>query len=277
VVASAVLAVAPPTGAALRPQRSVSGNWAGYAVTGKGAAPAPFTHVSAAWVEPRIACAGGGPAFSVLWVGLGGFVGGDGGLEQIGTEADCTPSGRPTHGAWFELLPAGPVRLGLRIRPGDRIRAAIDVHGPRVALRLENRTTRAVSTRVVRMAAPGLSSAEWIVEAPSSCGGGDGCRTLPLANFGTASFSRAAAVAGRHTGSILDDAWSATAIELGAGDPAAVYFAARPWQRQGTVSGASRAGATPAPPTANGASFTVTWRGHTTLRPEPNPTGPYAP
>ena len=60
-----------PTGSALgarQPARSVSGNWAGYAVTGRAAQP--FTHVSGSWVVPRVSCGGRGPAFSVLWVGL---------------------------------------------------------------------------------------------------------------------------------------------------------------------------------------------------------------
>src|SRR5207244_7909265 len=122
-----------------------------------------------------------------------------------------------------------PVRLGLHVRPGDTVRASIDVRGARVSLRIENRTRHTASATEVRMESPGLSSAEWIVEAPSSCGRYGGCRQLPLANFGRASFSNAAAVAGSHAGSISDGAWRATAIELGSGDSAATYFAARPW------------------------------------------------
>ena len=48
-----------PTGSALgarQPARSVSGNWAGYAVTGRAAQP--FTHVSGSWVVPRVSCGG---------------------------------------------------------------------------------------------------------------------------------------------------------------------------------------------------------------------------
>src|SRR5207253_11519531 len=136
---------------------------------------------------------------------------------------------------------------------GDRVTATIDVRGARVRLRIENRTRHTASSTQVRMDSPGLSSAEWIVEAPSSCGRYGRCRQLPLANFGTASFSDAAAVAGSHAGSISDGAWRATAIELGSGDSAATYFAARPWLAEGDVSTTAPAGASPASLSADGA------------------------
>lgn len=275
------LAATIPVGSALGarpPAKSVSGNWAGYAVTRKAASARPFTHVSGSWVVPKVSCNGRGPAFSVLWVGLGGFADGDTALEQIGTEADCTPAGRVTHSAWYELLPAGPVRLGLKVAAGERVRATIDVRGGRVSLRIENRTRHTASSTEVRMASPSLSSAEWIVEAPSSCSRYGRCRPLPLANFGTASFSNAGTIAGSHAGTISDAAWRATAIELGNGNTAATYFASRLWQAQGEPSTVSPAGATPASLSDDGASFTVTWRGTPRLRPTPKPpAGPYAP
>jgi hypothetical protein len=40
------------------------------------------------------------------------------------------------------------------------------------------------------------------------------CRALPLANFGTVSFTSALAVATGHGGTIADAGWTATAIEL---------------------------------------------------------------
>jgi hypothetical protein len=256
----------------------VSGNWAGYAVTGK-AATSAFTHVSGSWVVPRVACGGRGPAYSVAWVGLGGFADGEAALEQIGTEANCTPAGRATSSAWYEILPAPPVRVRLHVRAGDRVRASIGVRGMRVSLLIENRTRHTAYARELRVESPGLSSAEWIVEAPSACTRDGRCRPLPLANFGTTAFSNAVARAGRHSGSITDDAWTATAIELGIGDPAAVYFASRPWQARGVpASTAPRAGASPAPLSDDGASFTVTWRGPARMQPAPHrPPGPYAP
>jgi hypothetical protein len=62
-----------------------------------------------------------------------------------------------------------------------------------------------------------LGSAEWIVEAPSQCLGADltACRTLPLANFGTAVFSAASATADGHGGTIADPSWAASGLALG--------------------------------------------------------------
>ena len=52
------------------------------------------------------------------------------------------------------------------------------------------------------------------MEGPSTCGSAGECTTLPLADFGTASFSSATATAHGHTGTIVDAGWSAAALEL---------------------------------------------------------------
>jgi hypothetical protein len=52
------------------------------------------------------------------------------------------------------------------------------------------------------------SSAEWVVEAPTSGS------VLPLANFGTATFTSASATINGTTGPINDSAWSAIAIDM---------------------------------------------------------------
>jgi hypothetical protein len=60
-----------------------------------------------------------------------------------------------------------------------------------------------------------FTSAEWIAEAPSSC---DAmlvrCRALPLANFGKVPFTRIAAIANGHPGTVNDSTWASTAIDL---------------------------------------------------------------
>jgi hypothetical protein len=63
-----------------------------------------------------------------------------------------------------------------------------------------------------------VSSAEWIVEAPSDCVSATSCQTLPLANFGSVSFGSAGAqtIRGRR-GSISSPAWRFTQIALTAG------------------------------------------------------------
>jgi hypothetical protein len=68
-------------------------------------------------------------------------------------------------------------------------------------------TTRATEATV---AAPDLSSAEWIAEAPSDCSpfNRNGCTIEPLANFGTVAFSAASAQAGGRVGPISDPDWT---------------------------------------------------------------------
>ena len=62
------------------------------------------------------------------------------------------------------------------------------------------------------MQSPDTSSEEWIAQAPSKCGHGS-CEPLPLADFGTVTFSRATAL-GRAAAAINSSALTPTAITL---------------------------------------------------------------
>ena len=158
------------------------------------------------------------------------------GLEQIGTESDCTASGRATYGVWYELVPAASVPVKLKVFPGNRISANVTVNGQLVIVNLKNLTRKTSFTKRLFMSAPDVSSAEWIAEAPSACTSTGQCRTLPLANFGTVSFSSALALAAGHGGTIADAGWAATSIELRA-----------------------FTGAVPSELSPDGGSFSVTW------------------
>ena len=81
----------------VRNDTSVSSNWSGYAVAGS--APdvsTTFTSVSGQWVQPTASCTSSRSTYSAFWVGLGGFSESSQALEQIGTSADCTASGKAT-------------------------------------------------------------------------------------------------------------------------------------------------------------------------------------
>ena len=101
------------------------------------------------------------------------------------------------------------------MRPGDTISASVTVSGHTVKLFLANRTRGTSFATQLQVAQVDVSSAEWIVEAPSACGDNGGCQALPLADFGTTSFAnvRATSATG-HTGTISDPAWSNVAITL---------------------------------------------------------------
>lgn len=219
-----------------------SSNWAGYAVHGT-----TFHRVAASWRQAGVTCPRGHAAYSAYWVGLGGFSTGSQALEQIGTEADCNPDGSQSLSAWYEMVPAASMPIAMTVSPGDRIDAEVTVTGHRATLWLRDRTRRHSFRTTVTSSQIDVTSAEWIVEAPSDCL--DSCLTLPLANFGTAGFTaaRAQAVDGR-TGSISDPFWSATRIRL---SPAGAHLAS-------SHPPASNAGAAlPSGLSAGGTAFSV--------------------
>ena len=187
-----------------------STNWAGYAVSGS-----TFTDVKGTWVQPAAACTGvATSSYSAFWVGIGGFAGGAGGLEQTGTESDCR-NGQPVYAAWYELLPDASVSAPLTISAGDTISAEVSIDGAAVTLTLIDVTTGQTFTTQTTPSVLDTSSAEWIAEAPSRCFTADNCAQLSLANFGTIEFSGSSTTANGHVGTISDGSWSATSIELG--------------------------------------------------------------
>jgi hypothetical protein len=224
----------------------VSTNWAGYASKGHGHS-ARFGSVVGTWTQPTASCARA-VTYSAFWVGLGGYSSDNTELEQTGTEADCTKSGRSLYAAWYEVLPNPPVKANLAVRPGDVIAASVTARHTGVLVRLRNLTTGRRFSKQVHMQKPFASTAEWIAEAPSECGT-DGCHTLPLTNFGTVSFAGAAAELGRYGGGISSARWSALEIEL-EGDFAGFTASTGP----------TFASASPSPLTSSASAFSVTWR-----------------
>jgi hypothetical protein len=192
-----------------------SANWSGYAVADGGTAPTPtaFSAVAGSWVQPAASCKAGSSAYSAFWVGLGGFAETSTSLEQTGTESDCTAFGEPRYSAWYEILPAPAIPLKLVVKPGDAMSASVAVSGRLVTLKLRNLTRHTSFAKKLKMAVPDRSSAEWIAEAPSTCSISN-CRPLPLANFGTVSFTGATAIGAGHHGTIADPGWAATAVTL---------------------------------------------------------------
>ena len=182
-----------------------SSNWSGYAVIG---APGAYRSVSSSWTQPLLNCAGATvPTYSAYWVGLDGF--GTQTVEQIGTEGNCD-NGQGSYYAWYEMYPNNPyeVSIGLAINPGDKISAAVNYtpasttkviqnHGrsrstktvttpASYTLSINDATTRkSFATSLSPTVTYARSSAEVIAEAPYSGG------ILPLANYGTTSFSAA--------------------------------------------------------------------------------------
>jgi hypothetical protein len=185
VIAAALSATAGGAAPSLRHGRihritnSTSTNWSGYAVTG-----GHYTSVSSSWTEPTAKCSG--TAYSSFWVGLDGDTSNT--VEQTGTDADCSGS-TPQYYAWYEMYPKYPVNLRNPVQPGDHMTASVTTDGSgRFTLTISDSTRNWTYSTTQRLQSAKLASAEVIAEAPSSSGG-----VLPLANFGTVSFSGASA------------------------------------------------------------------------------------
>jgi hypothetical protein len=156
--------------------------WFGYVAR---AGASPFDAVRGRWVEPAFAC--GSSSSAAIWVGLDGF--GNDTVEQIGTEADCR-GGVAIHSAWLQRYPDDAIELEMRIRPGDVMAARVVVADGVISLRLRNRSSGTSFATTIAAAAEG-TSAEWVVEAPSSCRDGR-CTVRPLTPFGRVAFARCA-------------------------------------------------------------------------------------
>jgi hypothetical protein len=233
---------------------SVSSNWSGYAAQDVNAAGLQFTSVTGTWTVPVTTCTSGSTASAAFWVGLGGASETSTGLEQTGTGADCS-NGTARYYAWYEILPAASVEVPLKVKPGDQITTSVNVNGTTTLVQIKNRTRKTSFTKALQVASPDLSSAEWIAEAPSACTSGGRCTVLPLANFGTVTFTRAAAIASGHPGTITDPTWESDSISL-VPQSANRFFATR--------DSSSTAGATPGALSADGRSFPVSWLANAT-------------
>jgi hypothetical protein len=255
VIAFASLAGAPAASA----DSTQSSNWAGYAVHHHGVR---FSKVTGTWTQPRATCTPGQATYSSVWVGIGGYDLDSQALEQIGTESDCTASGRAVSSAWYELVPSASHPIKVTVSPGDRVRAGVTIAGGEVTVTLTDLTRHRSFTKRLHPATIDATSAEWILEAPSLCSSASSCETLPLADFGSAGFSAAAATTTTGVpGTIADRRWTRTKINLAAGGRT---FVSNP-------SGPS-ATAVPSTLSAQGSAFTVTYRGGSTSMTPTTPT-----
>jgi hypothetical protein len=266
-LALGVLAVdlAPPAAArAVNAQQATSENWAGYVVRSN-VGDQQFSSVSGSWIVPAAssnANTGQGQGYSAFWIGLGGSSNQSRALEQVGTSSD-TVGGRTEYYAWYELVPAPETRLNLAIHPGDRIFARVNVSGSTVNVSLADQTSGQSVTKTLKMSNPDTSSAEWIAEAPSAESRGGSLQTLPLADFGTVTFTGASATSDGHTGPISDPNWSVQQVDLAPADAGGGWTgggAGITGAGPGFVSAAASAGAQTSSLTGNGTSFSVSWR-----------------
>ena len=251
VVAGGALAAAP----------EVSSNWSGYVAAAPDGAVTTFSDVTGTWVQPKATCGSGRVDAAAFWVGLGGNDSASPALEQLGTSVSCDgTSSTPTYEAWWEIVPAASVPIPLKIRPGDRVNAAVLVNGQTVTMSLKDLTRHTRFSKTTTLTQPlDVSSAEWIAEAPSDCSPSGRCRAVPLTRFGNITFTDAAAIGNTHAGTISDPAsvsspvWLPTAVELiSSGGSGRFLGIADPL--------GSGIGAVPGDLSTDGRSFSVSWQ-----------------
>ncbi len=184
-------------------KEGTSTNWAGYAVeTGlKNPKSGAVTDVKGSWIVPTVT--GSTNAWSSIWVGIDGYSSNT--VEQIGTDQNWI-NGNASYAAWYELYPKYPVTIPYTVKPGDKIDAEVQYVGSSFVLTLTDETGKWTFTTTQKCASAKRSSAEWIAEAPWSSG------VLPLANFGTATFTNASAVINGKAGSI--NTWAFDCINM---------------------------------------------------------------
>jgi Peptidase A4 family len=201
--------------------RGTSTNWSGWDVPGSGA-----THVIGTWTQPPATCGTRENSWSSPWVGIDGDTSNT--VEQIGTDTDCS-NGTPYYYAWYEMYPKKLFTIGMSVSQGDSFTGEVTSTSPTTfVLKLRNNSTGASfqTTQTTRKAQ--RSSAEWIMEGPSSG---------LLTNFGTVGFSSASATINGQTASLgsLSNAQPITMV-TSQGTPRAV------------------------PSGASGGSFSVSWQ-----------------
>ena len=139
-------------------------NWSGYTVQ-----PGPYTYVAGTFTVPSLYTTPGASAVST-WVGIDGAYP-DTTLIQAGVNESYDPSVSTTTfniTPWWEILPAPETPIdSMTVSVGDQITVAIgQVSGSTWGITITDDTTGASFTTDQFYTAP-LSSAEWIVEAPT--------------------------------------------------------------------------------------------------------------
>jgi hypothetical protein len=118
--------------------------------------------------------------------------------------------------AWYELVPAASHTIPLQVRPGDEVAASVAYASGAVTVALSDLTSHRAFRTTLHPSVVDVTSAEWILEAPSACIAGTGaCQTLPLTNFGHTTFAHARGEgAGGPFGTISRGPWVHTRITL---------------------------------------------------------------
>lgn len=170
----------PPPGTAPTPSSStdteLSSNWSGYSLAG-----GPFTAVSGSFDVPDVS-ASAAETDTAEWVGIDGAS--NSSLIQAGVLERYDPTtGAVEVAAWWEILPALATPIAMYVQPGDEMTVTIwQVSGSTWEISVTDDTTGEQFTTQQTYSGPG-TSAEWVVEAPTS---GTTEKVYPLGRYAPA-------------------------------------------------------------------------------------------
>jgi hypothetical protein len=212
-----------------------------------------FRRVSAFWRQPTLTCAPPNRSYSAVAVGLGGFLAGSVATEQVGTEADCSYTGKQVSSAFFRLAARRTEAAPLQVFPGDVIAASVQLGRNTATITITDLTTDKGYILMRPDSRVDDSAAEWILQAPSYCTSPAACQPLPLADFGTSAFGLVSTTLSTgHVGSLTDRKWSATRISIG--------LHPHGFGLNDTAAAANAGGASPSPLLGGDTAFSVTYR-----------------
>ena len=161
---AALLFLSPSfSSAAAAPKVARSYNWSGYVAKG-----GSYTHIAGSWTVAPGTTTGNALTANAAWIGIGGFDG-TSNLIQTGTRT-LEWNGQVTYQAWYELIPAPPVPFSVTVGPNDTVSASISETSKNVWTITFTNVTSGESAAVRVPYVSHKSSAEWIVERPSSSG-----------------------------------------------------------------------------------------------------------
>lgn len=191
---------------------STSLNWSGYAAATNLTNPKTKSvkDVFGAWTVPNLLSTPG-TSYAAIWCGIDGYTSPT--VEQIGS-LHIWSGGVQQNFAWFEMFPQGLFEIvGFPVSPGDVIASEVSYVGKDtfrlVIINYTENVYFIIPSSYTNHFKAERSSAEWIVEAPSSLSD-----VLPLADFGTVIFTNCNTTIDSVTGSIKNCHWEHDPITM---------------------------------------------------------------
>ncbi len=248
----------------------VTPNWSGYVAVAPKATSYNhpyFTRVTGTWKVPVAQCSRRTDnASSTVWVGLGGYKSHD--QEEVGTDSNCTATGKHVYYAWFELVPYPSYRtfpnISDTVSAGDTMTGLVRILSPTlVELRLRDATRGWIFSKNITFSSQDTTTADWVVEAPAECVLYF-CHEASLSNFGSVTMKNISAAGGGSSGTLRDPRWKVLRVRLVPSKllvptllPSPTAATSSTPVRRGRA--LSPAGATPGSLSRSGTSFNLRW------------------